>query len=438
MKNLNKVLKIFSPLRGSQRGCNFSPLRGSQRGCNFSPLKGARGVFFLLVIPTFSHAQSFSGEIQSLQSVLDQLYNDMLPLCSKLISVGRGLAGFAALWYIASRVWRHLANAEPIDFYPLLRPFALGFCIMIFPWVIALMNGMLKPTVTGTAAMVTGTNNAIAHLLKLKEEAIKKTPAWQIYVGTGGSGDRDKWYRYTNPAGSTEGMLDGLSNDIKFAMDKAAYNFRHAIKQWMSEILHLLYEAAALCINTIRTFYLIVLAILGPLVFGFAVFDGFQHTLTTWIARYITVYLWLPVANIFGSIIGKIQENMLRIDIQQVIKYGDTFFSATDTAYLIFLVMAIVGYFTVPSIASYVVHAGGGYGLLQKTSLLIGAGASRYAMAGAAVASGMGTAAGYAYQSVREKFGNTNHPPPNNTSANTNTDPAKSHQHEKLSGKPSP
>ena len=39
-----------------------------------------------------------------------------------------------------------------------------------------------------------------------------------------------------------------------------------------------LFEAAALCINTIRTFYLIVLAILGPLVFGIAVFDGFQHT----------------------------------------------------------------------------------------------------------------------------------------------------------------
>ena len=29
--------------------------------------------------------------------------------------------------------------------------------------------------------------------------------------------------------------------------------------------------------------------------------------------------------NIFGSIIGKIQENMLKVDIQQVQDYGDTF-----------------------------------------------------------------------------------------------------------------
>lgn len=328
-----------------------------------------------LFLPGVLHAQSFAGEIHSLQSVLDQLYSEMLPLCSRLIGVGRGLAAFAALWYISSRVWRHLSNAEPIDFYPLLRPFALGFCIMMFPWVIALMNGILKPTVTGTAAMVTGSNNAIAYLLKLKEDAIKKTPAWQMYVGPGGEGDRDKWYRYAHPNGTEEGVLGGIGNDIKFAMAKASYNFKNSVKQWMSEILHILYEAAALCINTLRTFYLIVLAILGPLVFGFAVFDGFQHTLSVWIARYISVFLWLPVANIFGSIIGKIQENMLRIDIQQIIRYGDTFLSATDTAYLIFLVIGIVGYFTVPSVANYIIHAGGGYALLHKSGNVFTGGA---------------------------------------------------------------
>jgi conjugative transposon TraJ protein len=322
----------------------------------------------LFLLPLGTSAQTFMGEIRSLHSVLDQLYIDMIPLCYRLISVGRGLAGFAALWYIGSRVWRHLANAEPIDFYPLLRPFALGFCILMFPHVLAVINGILKPTVTGTAAMVTGTNNAIAYLLKLKEDAIKKTPTWQMFVGPSGDGDRDKWYKYTHPNGTGEGALDGIGNDIKFAMAKASYSFKNSIKQWMSEILQILFEAAALCINTIRTFYLIVLAILGPLVFGFAVFDGFQNTLHMWLARYINVFLWLPVANIFGSIIGKIQENMLRVDIQQVLQYGDTFFSATDTAYLIFLVIGIVGYFTVPSVAGYIVHAGGGNALLYKAS----------------------------------------------------------------------
>ncbi len=385
---------------------------------------------FLLIafLPSVIHAQSFTGEIRSLQSVLDQLYVEMLPLSSKLIGVGRGLAAFAALWYISSRVWRHLANAEPIDFYPLLRPFALGLCILLFPYVIAVINGILKPTVSGTAAMVTGSNNAIAYLLKLKEEAIKKTPAWQMYIGPDGSGDRDKWYRYTHPDGTGEGTLDGIGNDIKFAMAKASYNFRNTVKQWMSEILHILFEAAALCINTIRTFYLIVLAILGPMVFGFAVFDGFQHTLTVWIARYISVFLWLPVANIFGSIIGKIQENMLKIDIQQLIRYGDTFFSATDTAYLIFMVIGIVGYFTVPSVANYIVHAGGGYALLHKSSNVF-TGGSR-----AAVATTM-AGTGAAVSSITQNSQVSNAGSSSNGGMGSGGSSGPGYRHDKLSGK---
>ena len=328
----------------------------------------------VVAIPNYLFAQSggFADEIKSLHKVLEQLYTEMLPLCSKLIGVGRGIAGFAATWYIASRVWRHIANAEPIDFYPLFRPFVLGFGVIIFPSVIAMINGVMNPTVTGTAAMVNDSNKAIAVLLQKKEEAIKKTDVWKMYVGETGSGDRDKWYKYThlNEDPSKEGFFAGVGNDIKFAFAKASYNFRNSIKQWMSEILRVLFEAASLCINTIRTFYLIVLAILGPLVFGIAVFDGFQHTLTVWIARYINIFLWLPVSNIFGSIIGKIQENMLKVDIAQVQDYGDTFFSPTDTAYLIFMIIGIVGYFTVPSVANYIVHAGGGNTLLYKVTSL--------------------------------------------------------------------
>jgi conjugative transposon TraJ protein len=329
-----------------------------------------------ILLPNLLHAQGVAGEIESFRSVLDGLYEEMIPLSSQLIDVGRGLAGFAAMWYIASRVWRHIANAEAIDFYPLLRPFALGLAVLMFPTVLTIINSVLKPTVTGTAAMVDGSNNSVAFLLKKKEEAIQKSPLWQMYVGFNGEGDKAKWYRYTHPEDDSEGLLDGIGNDIRFAMAKAAYNFRNSIKQWMSEILHVLYQAAALCINTIRTFYLVILAILGPLIFGISVFDGLQHTLTVWLARYINVFLWLPVANIFGSMIGKIQENMLKMDINQVNQYGDTFFSSTDSAYLIFMVIGIIGYFTVPSIANYIVHAGGYNALLFKATSVFGKGAS--------------------------------------------------------------
>lgn len=324
-----------------------------------------------MAISLISHAQGLASEIRGLHGVLDKLYQEMLPLCSQLIGVGQGIAGFAALYYIAARVWRHLANAEPIDFYPLFRPFVLGLAILLFPHVVGLLNGVLQPTVRGTSALVDNSNRAIEVLLEKKEAAVRNSDVWQMYVGASGFGDRDRWYKYTHPedpTGSGEGLFESVGNDVKFAMAKASYNFRNAIKEWMSEVLALIYEAAALCINTLRTFFLLVLAILGPLVFGLAVFDGLQHTLTVWIARYINIFLWLPVANIFGGILGKIQEQMLALDIEQIGAAGDTFFSATDSAYLIFLLIGIVGYFSVPSVANYIVHAGGGNAILYKVS----------------------------------------------------------------------
>ena len=368
--------------------------------------KGALFAILGMALPFKSQAQGMADDMNSLHSVLEQLYDEMMPLCSNLLGVGQGIAGFAAIWYIASRVWRHIACAEPIDFYPLFRPFVIGFCIMIFPSVLYMINGVMKPTVTATASMVEGSNKAIERLLKEKEEALKETDPWKMYAGSTGSGDQDKWYRYThdNADPNGEGALEGIGNDIKFAMSKASYNFRNSVKEWMSEVLRVLFEAASLCIDTLRTFQLVVLSVLGPLVFGISVFDGFQHTLTVWLARYINIYLWLPVANIFGSIIGKIQENMLKIDIAQANDYGDTFFSKTDIAYLVFMIIGIVGYFTVPSVANYIVHAGGGGALGQKvTSIFSNSTNSAVNTASAGtgmVVDAMGNAAGRMSQSM--------------------------------------
>lgn len=361
-----------------------------------------------MLLPFLSKAQDGGGmadKIKSLQSVLEDLYNQMIPLCSSLIGVGRGIAGFAALWYIAARVWRHLSNAEPIDFYPLFRPFVIGFAILIFPAVIGVVNGVMQPTVTGTATMVTNSDEAITKLLQQKQDAIKQTNAWQMYVGAAGEGDRDKWYEYSHPGETSadEGFFEGIGDDIKFAMAKASYNFRNSIKEWMSEVLQVLFAAASLCINTIRTFNLIILAILGPLSFGLSVFDGFHHTLRHWLARYINIFLWLPIANLFGAVIGKIQENMLQIDLQQIAQQGDTFFSSTDMGYLIFMIIGIIGYFTVPSIANNVLWVGGGEALTSKTTALaIGA-------AGAAV-SGTSAAVGATAERIgsgAQNMGNT-------------------------------
>lgn len=298
----------------------------------------------LLVFPNTLLAQGEPGALNSLHGILERLYDEMIPLSSRLINVARALAGFAALWYIAYRVWGHIARAEPIDMYPLLRPFALGLAILLFPTLLALLNGIMQPIVNATANMVEGSNQAISRHFDEQFKALYENS------GSQNPGNGEDWQVYAE-----QGDNDSLVKKFLswWMMDQ--------INTVFSAILQLLYAAATLCINTLRTFNLIVLAILGPLVLGLSVFDGFQHTLTAWLSRYINVSLWLPVANIFGAILAKIQANMM-IGDQNIL---------SGTAYIVFMIIAIVGYFTVPSVANYIIQPGGRDNLLNKTNNVV-------------------------------------------------------------------
>lgn len=277
----------------------------------------------VLLLPIVGSAQTISNGTY-MQSVLDRLYSEMMPMCGQLIGSARLIAGVAALCYIAMRVWKNIASAESVDLFGLMRPFVIGFCILIFPSVIALFNGILQPIVAATSAMRGNSQAVMEKYLALQESSVSGMGA-------------------LNPA--------------------------NWIRAGIKEILEIVFQAAALIIDVIRTFYLIVLAIIGPIVFALSIFDGFQHLLTVWLARYINVYLWLPVANLFGAIIAKVQETMiLNASVEDALPY-----STTNWAYMAFLLIGIIGYFTVPSVANYIVNAGGGNALLHKvTTMTVG------------------------------------------------------------------
>jgi len=344
-------------------------------------------------------AQDGIKQYEQMQTVLNTLYEDMMPNCEKLIDLGRAIAGFAALFYIAMRIWRHLVNAEQIDFYPLFRPFVLGFCIIFFPMVIKLLDGMMQPAVEITKEMVGETSTPIKTMLALKEQALKKTDEYQMYIGDDGAGDVDKYAKYA--FGVEEGkdlsLIQKLFKpDIAFYYKASWYKMKNATKMYLSEILMVLYQAASLGINAIRTFQMIVLAILGPLVFGLAVFDGFQHTVSAWIAKYLNVFLWLPVCNIFGAILGQLQVQMLKVDLEQInsgAQNGQTYFSSADASYLIFLIIGIVGYLSVPTVAGFIINAGGGGALASKLSSIVATSASSTAGMAGRVTAGTGQVA---------------------------------------------
>lgn len=289
----------------------------------------------------------------NLHEILRNLYEDLMPLCSSMTGVAKGMAGLGALFYVAAKVWQALARAEPIDVYPLLRPFAIGLCIMFFPsFVLGTINSVMSPVVKGTHTLLEGQtfdmNKYRQQKDKLEYEAMLRNPETAYLVSD------EVFDKQLEDLGWTP---SDLATMMGMYMDRSAYNVKKMVKDWFRELLEILFQAAALVIDTIRTFFLIVLAILGPIAFAISVYDGFQSTLTQWITRYISVYLWLPVSDLFSSILARIQVLMLQQDIEAL---SDPNFipDSSNTVYIIFMIIGIVGYFTIPTVAGWIIQAG--------------------------------------------------------------------------------
>lgn len=323
-----------------------------------------------------------SIDFENLHQILHTLYQEMMPLCSNLTGVAKGIAGLGALFYVAAKVWQALARAEPIDVYPLLRPFAIGLCIMFFPtFVLGTINTILSPVVKGCHGMLeTQTfdmNKYREQKDRLEYEANKRNPETAYLV------DKEEFDKKLDELGWSAGDLITMGG---MYIDRAEYRMKQNIRKWFQELLELLFQSAGLVIDTIRTFFLIVLSILGPIAFAISVYDGFQSTLTQWITRYISVYMWLPVSDLFSSVLARIQVLMLTKDIEAM--SDPTFIpDSSNTVYMVFLIIGIFGYFTIPTVANWIIMAGGVSGANRAMN-------TTAAKAGNVAAAGAGAAVG--------------------------------------------
>lgn len=187
-------------------------------------------------------------DFENLHQVLRNLYQEMMPLCGDMVGVAKGVAGLGALFYVAYRVWKALANAEPVDVFPLLRPFAIGLCIMFFPTIVlGTINTVLSPVVQGTHAILEGQTLDMSEYQKQKEDLeyearVREGKAWLV--------DDEVYDQKLADLGITDmGEIIGMWWERTW----------HGIKSWFRELVRdffdLLFNAASLTVDTLRTFF---------------------------------------------------------------------------------------------------------------------------------------------------------------------------------------
>ena len=294
------------------------------------------------------------------------------------MTLATSLGALGALLYIAYRVWRSMANAEPIDVFPLLRPFVIGLLIMNFSWVTSFMDSVVGAIQQSTEAVADSNRSELEQARQSLDNAERQELA------------RKKAEREAEQ--SEKGFIDKTVDAIKDPTSLIDWETaRYEVKSWfinlLRDFLKWVMECAKLILYTVSSFMILILTILGPVVFAFAIFDGFQQGLVSWIARYIHLSLWLPVANILQVMLNSIEIQMCNAQTL-AIQSGE----GADTWFIIiFYIIGLVAFTTVPTVSGWIVEAGGGGGGLTRTLTSMG---SRGAAA-AGVAAGAAGRKGY-------------------------------------------
>ncbi|GAB3879603.1 hypothetical protein GCM10028824_43290 [Hymenobacter segetis] len=335
---------------------------------------------------------SITAQMLEMEQMLSRLYDSMLPLVAQFVTLGRAVGGVGALIFISSRVWGHIARAEPIDLYPLLRPFLIGLAILLFPQLLGGLRGITGALASSTDSVRVDQTTHITALQDQKKALLAARPENKYFA-------TDEAYEKRL---DELGMMN-MGQQMSLSFDKLKYDVNQNFREWMKNTLELFHVAARLLINVLATFLLIVLSVLGPLTFGLAIFPGFGNSIPKWLGQFITISLWVPVANIFGAIMGQFQIMMLQGDITRLTSNQGV--DSADFGYLVFLCIAITGYLIIPFITDMMIAASGAgmaaramQSAMSGGAAMAGAAAGSAGRAGAAgvsgAASGLGAAVG--------------------------------------------
>ena len=224
-----------------------------------------------------------------------------------LVNMARAIGGIAAFFYISKRIYEQLIADNPISLLPLLRPFALVLVISFWGPFVQLLMVPTKGLTKLSESIYADKKHIVAERLEEKQEAIlyADLPAFQENEEK----EATLWDKGINMLLTTYNIISGraLQHQINFY-----------VMDVIRQLLEALFEGLIYLIAFLRTVFCVLLVVFGPLVFAISIFDGFQDNYLGWIARFINVNLYLPIALIILSLVQEVLIFVLEAEITQI------------------------------------------------------------------------------------------------------------------------
>ena len=296
-------------------------------------------------------------------SFTDFLIQSGISHANVLVDMARAIGGIAAFFYISKRIYEQLIADNPVSMLPLLRPFALVLVITFWGPFVNLLLVPTKGLTKLSEAVYADKKHIVKQRLEDKQQAILSTDLPLFYENE--EKEAALWDKGINLLLTSYNIISGraIQNQINFYIMDA-----------LRQVLESIFEVLVYLIAFLRTVFCVLLVIFGPLVFALSIFDGFQDNYLQWIARFINVNLYLPIALLILSLVQEILIYVLEVEIAQInamVIYQPKMFFVSN---LIVPVCGIIGMAVVPKIATWIVQASGtnsGGGRLVRTAAVM-------------------------------------------------------------------
>lgn len=278
----------------------------------------------------------------------DTLIQTGIDHAGMLVDMARAIGGIAAFFYIAKRIYEQLIADNPVFILPLLRPFAFVLVISFWGPFIHLLMVPTQGLTHLSESIYSDKKHLVVEKLQEKQAAILAVDMPLFYENE--EKEAALWDKGINLLLTTYNIISGraLQHQINFYMMDA-----------VRQLLESLFEVLIYLIAFLRTIFCVLLVIFGPLVFALSIFDGFQDNYLGWIARFINVNLYLPIALIILSLVQEVLIYVLEQEIalmHALMFYQPSLFFVSS---LVVPLCGMVGMAMVPKVASWIVQASG-------------------------------------------------------------------------------
>jgi hypothetical protein len=291
----------------------------------------------------------------------------------------KALAAIFMIIFFAIKSYEMIAGDKKLEIMPLLRPFGL---VMIILWWNGFVRMVAFPTdlVAARTETMFNSEQAEVNTLRLIRADYMQKVANSLYSFQAetemAEKESDTWMgRAWDSVTSTvkEGMstvvspVIELKNRLKIGMQLLLTQLLELLGIWILRL-------ATYVIFMIQIIYSTILIILGPFAVAVSILPAFRDSLSTWIARFVSVNLYLGIAYLIMYLVALLQkyamtteisrykeligENGAAANLEKMAWFAGNGILSFGTVIVSFLIGAIC-MFTVPSISTWIISTSG-------------------------------------------------------------------------------